>query len=162
MTKEELAIRLNGRPRRNEIAKDEEHQAKAERLLVVFGASDDLCELRGVINDEVGAYEGCTLLISKTGLLMPAIDRDDIDVLEKHNVLKYVLDQHDGAVKINVSWCSSPEYSWTVETDTPHATFDIYEDSHKFCRGIVLDLKELADFAAGKEKVEFRREGIAR
>jgi hypothetical protein len=35
-------------------------------------------------------------------------------------------------------------YSWTYKTDIPHATFDIFEDGEKFCRGIVFDIKSLS------------------
>lgn len=35
------------------------------------------------------------------------------------------------------------EYDWTYNTNIPHATFDIYDDSRKYCKGIVFDISEL-------------------
>ena len=58
MTKEELAALINGRKYRHELTDKEEKAAKDARLVVVFGASDDLMEFRGAINDECGAYDG--------------------------------------------------------------------------------------------------------
>lgn len=43
---------------------------------------------------------------------------------------------------IDAVWCDG-EYSWTYDTNIPHATFDIYDDGDKFCRGIVFDKREL-------------------
>lgn len=58
MTKEQLAELLNGNEYRDEMTKEQEQAAKQNNLLVLFGASDDLLEMRGAIRDEVGAYDG--------------------------------------------------------------------------------------------------------
>ena len=58
VTKEQLAERLNGRQYGREITREEEKLAKESGLVVVFGASDDLCEMRGAIDDEFGCYDG--------------------------------------------------------------------------------------------------------
>ena len=55
MTKEQLAELLNGNEYRDEMTKEQEQAAKQNNLLVLFGASDDLLEMRGAIRDEVGA-----------------------------------------------------------------------------------------------------------
>jgi hypothetical protein len=143
MTKEQMAEVLNGREYGNEITKAEEKAAKEAGLVVIFGASDDLCELRGAIDDELGAYQEAMIFIGKDGVL-PEIEDDDIAVLKKHGVLGAVVKLHDQATQIFAFWCKTPEYSFTYETTAPHATFDVMEDGTKFCRGIVLDLKELA------------------
>ena len=57
MIKEELAALINGREYTHELT-DKEKSAKDARLVVVFGASEDLMEFRGAINDECGAYGG--------------------------------------------------------------------------------------------------------
>jgi hypothetical protein len=53
-----LAALLTGREYRQEITRAEEADAKAAGLVVAFGASDDLLEFRGAIDDEVGCYDG--------------------------------------------------------------------------------------------------------
>lgn len=141
MTKEELAQELNGGEYGREITATAAKEAKESGLLVIFGASDDLCELRGVIDDEVSSYDGTTLLIDKNGLILLPIERDDIEVLEKHHVLGHVKQLQAAAIKVEVLWCKSEEYSWTFETSIPHAAFDIMEGDEKYCRGIVIDLK---------------------
>lgn len=144
LTKEELARELNGREIGKEITEAEAKLAKESKLVVIFGASDDLCELRGAIHDELGAYKEALILIGKDGTLYQEIDDDDMDVLKKYHVLMAVLRLHDTATKIHACWCADPEYSWTYRTVAPHATFDIVEGDEKYCRGIVLDLKELS------------------
>jgi hypothetical protein len=143
MTKEELAARLNGRQYQEEIREDEELIAKREGLLVIFGASDDLCELRGAINDEVSAWQGADIHISKGGQLLATIEKDEAEVLKKYGVLKVVEDAQKAATKVTAQWCKTKDFSWTLETSAPHATFDIMEDEDGYCRGVVLDLKEL-------------------
>jgi hypothetical protein len=143
MTKEELAALLNGREYTKEITESEERLAKGSGLVVIFGASDDLCELRGAINDEVGAWKGTDFLISRDGALLPNIDDSDEEILKKYGVMQTVFDQRKKAIQISAQWCKETEYSWTIVTEEPHATFEIVEGDEKFCRGIVLDLKEL-------------------
>ena len=144
MTASELASKLNGREYTNEITEAEEREAKDSGLVVIFGASDDLCELRGAINDEVGAYQGHLLLIGRDGKLLLEIEQEDIEVLNKHGVLGSVQELHAAATKIGARWCATPDYSWTFETEAPHATFDVMEDGEKYCRGIVLELARRA------------------
>lgn len=140
MTVEECAAMLNGRQYCNELTAHEELQAKDAGLLIVFGASDDLCELRGAIHDEAGAYNGGTVSIRGGEVILP-IERDDEEVLEKYGCLAIAQERWDAALKIKAKW-ESEGYSWVYETDAPHATFDIMEDDDKYCRGIVLELSK--------------------
>lgn len=110
------------------IFKDLWKVAKDNRLVVVFGASDDLVELRGVIDEEFGAWNGTTLWLNAKG-----------DMSTHKSDLK----DRGLIVNIRALWCEEPEISWTFETDIPHATFTVYEDDEKFCRGIVFSLDYL-------------------
>lgn len=49
-----------------------------------------------------------------------------------------------GEKYIDAVWCDG-EYSWTYDTNIPHATFDIYEDGEKFCKGLVFDESEVSE-----------------
>lgn len=51
MTKERLAKLLDGNEYLEEMTKALEQAARENRLLVLFGQSDDLIEMRGVIHD---------------------------------------------------------------------------------------------------------------
>lgn len=129
MTKEEFASKLNGREYGEEITREEEAQAKASGLVVIFGASDDLMEFRGAIDDEIGAYEGTTAFIAPGGLLQNS----------SCDACQYFQKARDEAVKVEAIW-DKDGYSWIYKTDIPHATFDILEGDEKYCRGIVLEL----------------------
>ncbi len=150
MTKEELAATLNGREYGEELTVEEEKQARASTLLVVFGASDDLCELRGVISDEVGCNNGGTVLIAEDGsLLTSEIEHDHTEVLERYGVMEYAKRIREKALKIEAIWCEKDTgYSWTYKTSAPHATFEIVEGKAKYCRGIVIGMNEVARLAA--------------
>ncbi len=149
MRKEELAELLNGREYGEEITPIEEKLALENNLLVVFGYSDDGCELRGSISDEIGAYNGTRFFIfndwveRKHKLLPPDIDRDEEDVLNKYGVLGIVKNIYRNGKYIEAIWCGEEGYSWTYRTELPYAGFDILEGEEKYCRGIVVDLKLL-------------------
>lgn len=128
MTRDELAQKLNGRQYREEITKEEEKEAKNNNLVIIFGASDDLVEFRGVIYDELGIYCG--------------------DNLYKLFYIKYngdVSNDTVGAIAEIKVWFS-PDFfdcTWYFDTKVPHSFFYIKEDDRIFCKGIVIDLREI-------------------
>jgi hypothetical protein len=132
-TKEELATLLNNREYLHEVTKDILRIAAENGLVIVFGASHDLCEFRGAINDEFGAREGATIPIDKYGIVINECYDDRCP---------YYVEIVKQAAKIRAKWCDG-EIDWTFETDIPHATFDIYEDGEIFCRGIVFSLNDV-------------------
>lgn len=139
MTKEELAALINGREYGAEITNEEAAQAKAAGLIVVFGASDDLIELRGVLHDEAGAYGGTTVHIDSDGFIP---DWDGVDHDDEEEAALY-FKRKGGGKSIKANW-DRDGYSWVIETELPHAAFDIVEDDEKFCRGIVFAAADLA------------------
>lgn len=144
MTKEELAAKLNGREMRKEITRAEAEEAKKDGLLVIYGYSDDNTEFDGLFSDEVGCYDGGTFLIDKEGVLCAWFDiRGDLNEDEA----RHFLNRKPNAKKIEAVWCAKlpgiGTVSWTYKTDLPHATFDIMEDGEVYCRGIVIDAKDL-------------------
>lgn len=134
MTKEELAAKLNGREYREELSSTEESNAKSWGLVVVYGASDDLVELRGAISEEVGVYDGGSVFLNSKGILTNECDDEDCPYFEK---------EKEKAVVIEALWCKEGDYSWTYKTDIPHATFEIMEDKEHYCRGIVFALSDV-------------------
>ena len=111
VTKEELATMLDGRQYRDETTPEIEQFAKENNLLIVFGASDDLCEFRGAIEDEFGCYDGGTI---------------------EYKDLPKPTEAIWGSPEFNCSWI--------YKTDMPHTEFKIYEDEELYCIGIVIDL----------------------
>jgi hypothetical protein len=135
----DLAALLTGREYRSEITRDEAAQAKAAGLIVAFGASDDLLELRGAIHDEVGCYGGGSARIDRAGVVpsFDSIDRDDQDALRDY------FKRENGGVTIDAVWAGEAGYSWIIRTTIPHETFEIVEDGEPYCRGIVFDLADV-------------------
>ena len=137
MTMKEFAKLLSGREYGMEITKDEERQAADAGLVVAYGYSDDNVELRGAIDEEVGAWNGVTIRLSKDGVLQgPACDS-----AENCNC-PYFAAAKNAAKTIKAVW-GAGGVSWTLETDIPHETFNIYEDGELFCVGIVFSLEDL-------------------
>ena len=134
MTAAGLAAYLNRRERGDEVAPDEERAAKAAGLVVVFGASDDLVEFRGAMDDEAGACDDSTVYLTTTGIYRPCDDRD----------CPHEETAGQRTKRIRARWCAPDSPCWSYETDIPHATFDVMEDGEVFCRGIVFALADLA------------------
>lgn len=133
MEPNELAELLNGREYLREMTKMEEQLARDFGLVVVFGASDDLMEVRGCIDDEIGCYNGGIFNFEKTGFRWKG------DEANGHWV---------GQNKIEAIWCGDKTdkdevISWSYKIDIPHAEFMIYEDDDPYCKGIVFKVDEL-------------------
>jgi hypothetical protein len=139
MTKEQLAEILNGRSESDVISREEIANACGDGLVVVYGYSDDNVELRGAIDEEIGAWDGTTLYFNKDGLLENKCGDDDCP---------YYVEQQKTAKTIEAisDFSGKGEYCWTYKTDIPHATFDLmdHDGEGKFCKGIVFDISDLA------------------
>lgn len=135
-SKEQLAEKLNGVQYGDETNMEIEREARESKLVIVFGASDDLIEFRGAINDEASGLSPA--LVDHKGLLP---EREQIsDDAE----LEVFFARRKTARTIEPLWCKEAGYSWTYKTDIPHATFIVEEDGDTYCRGIVFALQELA------------------
>ena len=105
MTSKELAAQLDGNQYGNEITKEQEIIAAGNGLVVVFGYSDDNVELRGAIDDEVGAYDGTTFHVTRDGVLqMPECNCGEC---------KYYKAAKRAAAEIQAVWHDSGEPCWT-------------------------------------------------
>lgn len=139
MNKEELAKELDGNQYRDEVSSELELKAKENGLVIIFGASDDLMEIRGAIDDEIGMYEGGEAYIHNNDILRCEDPFDDLDEMIQFLAgFGVAVCQH----KIIAEW-DKDDYSWVYSSEIPHASFDILEDDDKYCRGIVIDLKDL-------------------
>lgn len=136
MTEKELAAMLNGREVGYEIGGPVVRWAKEAGLVAVYGYSDDNVELTGAIDDEVGAYEGATILITKDGLF----DEPECGIED----CPYCAAAREKAKAIKAVWHDEGGPCWTFETDIPHETFTIFEDGEPWCIGIVFNVEHLA------------------
>lgn len=122
--------------------KDILERAKANGLVIVHGASDDLMLFDGAIRDEFGAYDGGTALVDAKGLL--AEDAADLDTEQE---LADYFARKPHAKSIEALWCDEANgggFTWAYRTDIPHATFEIMDGDKPYCRGIVFALADLA------------------
>lgn len=143
MTTKEWAILLNGREYTEEMTKSDEEQAKEDGVVIVFGASDDLLEFRGIIDDEVGAWEGTTVQLTPNAKVY--------NEEENINTLEYNRYQVNKIPKVESIWCPKNENneiwsSWEIRSEIPHETFDIMEDDSIYCRGIVFRWEDAKNF----------------
>lgn len=65
MNREELSKILDGRQYRDEITKEEIEKANEAGLVVVYGASDDIMEVVGAMDDELYPSNGESIRINK-------------------------------------------------------------------------------------------------
>jgi len=142
MTKEELAAKLTGMEYPVRISKELEAEAKTAGLVIVFGASDDLMEFRGAIYDEVGVSDDGTKVYLDDEGIMPHFD--EVERTEE-DLQKFFARKNKPKRDITALWCKEDDYSWTYETDIPHATFEVVEDGEQYCRGIVFDIREISN-----------------
>ena len=113
-------------------------EARAAGLVIVYGASDDLMEFEGAINDEIGACDGAEAWIDGEGIVpdFDSLDKDD------KKALKAYFDRESKGWKIEALWCAEEDYSFTYRTEIPHETFEVVEDGEQYCRGIVFRLAD--------------------
>ena len=123
-----LANKLDESEYGHEMTKEDIEWAKKHNLVVIFGASDDLMEFRGAIDDEVGCYEGNIISFSKDG-----IDVDEFGNYVGNNIIEACWDKEVNGVNV----------PWTYETDIPHSKFIIFEDGEVYCIGIVFSMDDL-------------------
>ena len=134
MNAKEAAEALNGKEYGEEGSKDLFAEMKASGLVAVFGASDDLIEFRGAIDDEVGAYDGGTAYLTSEGLFQPRCDNDSCP---------YDRDAKREAAEIEAFWDDGSGFSWRYQTAIPHEKFVINEDGAPYCEGIVFALADV-------------------
>jgi hypothetical protein len=122
----------------------------ADGIIIAHGASDDLLEFRGVIYDEVGAWEGTEVRISSRGKGTAFIfdeeeNQDSFEFNQKEIVamqqVKAIWSPRCRDVEDNES--GEAFASWLIETEIPHETFDIMEDGELFCWGVVLHVDNI-------------------
>ena len=131
----EIAMALNGMEQGESIPRTIRQQCINLRIVVVYGASDDLMEFDGAIRDELGAYDGGTEYINSEGIY----EEKDECCYE----CKFAIANRARCKSIEAIWNGGNGYSWEYKTDIPHETFEIMEDGEKYCKGIVFSLNDL-------------------
>lgn len=133
MTLKEFAEKLNGTEYNGYpiFSKEDIGIAKENGFVIVTGASDDLMEFEGAVEDEAGCFDGGKVYISKNG-----VEED-----KTKNV-------------INALWCEAEDENgvvipWAYETKIPHETFYVIDAGEVYCRGIVFKLEDIKNISYG-------------
>ncbi len=132
---EVIAEALNGTEYGEPIDQIVLKNAKMFGAVIVFGASDDLVEFRGAIDDEAGCYGSGTIYFNRSGELRSECEIAGCPYFEKIK---------KNASKIKAIW-DAEGYSWIYETDIPYETFEILEDGEKYCRGLVFSINDVKE-----------------
>lgn len=122
----EIAEKLNGISYGENVS-DIEAEAKEHDVVIVMGASDDLMEFSGAIDDEGDCFDGGEVYFGRDGV--------SYDGAEMNNVIEAV-------------WCDGMNAdgipaTWTYKTDIPHENFNVWEDGELYCVGIVFSVDDL-------------------
>jgi hypothetical protein len=125
MTKEDLARKLDGCEYGNEMSAELVNAAKRSRLVVVYGASDDLTEFSGFFRDEGGLGE---FFIVNGSLLEPH---------ECNCEFCGFKDKTHNAIKVTSGF---DDNGFHVTCNAPHATFSVMEEGERYGNGLVIQI----------------------
>lgn len=125
-----VANRLNNNKYGDELHGISEKYLEEKGIVVVFGYSDDNIEFRGVIDDELGCFDGGLFHVTKHGVISD--------------------DNYSGPNYIDARWFEEVtddlgRISWTYETDIKHETFMLYDEGEPWCRGLVFSINNLVE-----------------
>lgn len=126
-TLHEFAVKLNHREYREELSREEIRMAKELGFVIVFGASDDLIEFYGAINEEFDCYGGGFFQFDALSKCFSPVEENEVN---------------KNCFYIEPLFAEG-EYTWVYRTNIPHAEFDIIENGEKYCRGIIFSLDSL-------------------
>lgn len=134
----DVALALDGKeyPIRERDYADFFNAAKEESIVIVFGASDDLVEFRGLFEDEGDVYDGGTVFINANGV---------VDIPENDTFVEPVVEAvlaSSRAIPVNAIWHDQGNPCWTyaLPDGIEFAEFKILEDGEIYCVGIVFQL----------------------
>lgn len=141
----QLRQQLHGCQYSREMTKDQEAFAKAHGLVVVFGYSDDNVELRGAIDDEVGASDGTVLRITRFGVL-PEWETFCCSGPDEIAAAEYFAHKASGVATIQARFSpdDKPGYTWAFDTAIPHLVFLVMEDGEAYGEGLIFALADVA------------------
>ena len=135
MENKELAGLLNGMQYGDRIDPKILKLANDYGFVIIFGYSDCLMEIRGVISDEISCYGGGEVyFLGGVILNYPCED--------EYPECPYVKKCQKDAVKVEAIF-DAEEYTWIYKTEIPHAAFEVMEDGEKYCRGIVFKVEDI-------------------
>ena len=135
----EFAMLINGRECGDETTLGENMLARDNGLIVVYGCSDDMMLVDGYIDDVIGVWEGGTV----------GIGTHDVDCefgFFVGNEDDYPIRNVNGDTHVRdciVAVYSTTGVAWEYRTNIPHETFDVMDGGTLYCKGIVIDIRDI-------------------
>ena len=140
----QLAERLTGRQYGSETTAEDIAFAKEHKLIMAFGASDDILRMEGAHSDEIGGPGTALFARPKpNGRFIHIIPQEDHGELVEHGWTPPVPVL---SVKADFAPDDHPQNpTWVISSNAPSQSFQIKEGDDLFCIGIVIDVSgELA------------------
>lgn len=147
MTKEQLAMLLDGNEPVDEITREQELIAAENNLLVLFCRSNDVLVMRGAIHGEVDAMGGGDFALILEGEQFSDDESDAIRRAGSNAVMRLSdeYDNDDNPRLIRVEWCREDEtpLDWSISSKLSREWFTIGDDDGPYCEALVIDLDEV-------------------
>lgn len=138
-TKEQLAQMLDGLMYGADVPLELQNVATQNRLVIVAGYSDDLCEISGVIQAELSCYKGDEIVFTKDGDCSIVDEIGEYDDTERQ--IKLLTSKQKGNI-VTANWCKGP-YDWSYTTSIPHTTFEFRGEDNIKSQGIIFCIDNL-------------------
>lgn len=129
---------------------DIEDICRKNKWVILFPYSDDNLELRGYINDEVGAWDSGNYSFVKKGEFIKDLEEDNTYHKAEYD---QIVDTDKDEAHIFIEWCSKyNNYFWYINTDYTNVAYfdiidedeDIYdEDYKKWARCCIIDCSNI-------------------
>lgn len=143
----DFSQKLDGREYRRELTYPEEKDLNLNDFLCVFGASDDLLEMRGYFNDEYGSYNGTKLflyILENGKLAFYDEEHKSVDDFPTEKEFVNYIKSKKTEYYIESKWCERSDISWTFYTNFPsYKKFIISDDFVLYSEGLLIDMKDL-------------------
>lgn len=148
----DLSRLLNGNENGNELDNpyniNVEELCKKNKWIILFPYSDDCLEIRGYIDDEIGAWDDTNYKIIKKGDFYPDEDEDNTYHKAEQNM---ICSTEDKDADIFMKWCSKDHsYTWFIEINcmgSNVAYFDVVdeddEDNQTWARCCIIDCSNI-------------------
>jgi len=142
----------------NEYNIDVEDICRKNKWIICFPYSDDCFEVRGYIDDELGAYNGSWYKIYKEGDFYPDEEEDNTYHKAEQNMIREV--SCEAGCDIKANWCNekiyqnNQKYVWDIIVENenlPHAYFNIidkdseddYESNEIWAKCCIIDCSKI-------------------
>jgi hypothetical protein len=136
----DYAEAITGRQYGDELTKAEEKELKNLGYVAIFGYSDDNTKilLRGAIYDFIDADNGTEFKLRSTHIL-PNNCGCNCEYCGFNSVK---------AEEIQVILDEDESFTWVFRTSVTHATFNIFDQAEPYCRGIIIDTRDLPGYVS--------------